>query len=82
MFSEVPLINIDTKELTVKVPAITSDDVNAYVSYLTIRVAKQQQIINDWINIVNKSLAVCGTVDKAEATKTKKNLEAVKTIIA
>ncbi|MEI6118598.1 MAG: hypothetical protein WCP92_05230 [bacterium] len=79
MFNEVPLININTKELNVKIPALTSDDINAYVSYLTIWIEKNSQILEDWTSMFNEVLAMCGTTDKATARDMKATLEAEKT---
>jgi len=74
----VPLIKIDTKDLNIKVPALTSDDINKYVSYLTIRKEKNEQILKDWTMVFNEVLAVCGTTDKATARDMIKKLEAEK----
>lgn len=48
MFSEVPLINIDTKDINVKIPALTTEDINKYSSYLKLRVEKAERSIKDW----------------------------------
>ncbi|MEI7918866.1 MAG: hypothetical protein WCH65_01265 [bacterium] len=45
MFSEVPLVNIDTKDINLKIPALTTDDVNKYSNYLNLRVEKNGKII-------------------------------------
>lgn len=74
-----PLINIDTKEINLKIPAITSDDINKYVSYLQLWVLKNEQILEDRTNMTNQILAMCGTTDKAEAKKMKAKLEIEKT---
>lgn len=77
MFNEVPLVNIDSKDLTIKVPALTSEDINKYVSYLTLRVEKNGAILEDRTSMLNETLAMCGTTDKAEAKATITNLEAI-----
>ena len=78
LFKEVPLINIDTKDLNIKIPALTSDDIIKYVSYLKIREAKNSQILEDWTSLINQTLALCGTTDKAEAQDMKAKLETEK----
>lgn len=77
MFNEVPLINIESKDLTIKVPALTSEDINKYVSYLTLRVEKNGTILEERTSMLNETLAMCGATDKAEAKATIKNLEAI-----
>jgi len=77
MFNEVPLVNIDTKDLNIKIPSVTSDDVNKYVSYLTLRVEKNGKIVEDWTSMINETLALCGTTDKTEAKATIANLEEI-----
>lgn len=47
MFKEVPLINIDTQDITIKVPALTSDDIKKYQNYLMLWIAKNGQIAED-----------------------------------
>lgn len=82
MFEEVPLVNIDTKDLTIKIPALTSDDIIKYESYLKLRIEKNGKIVEDWTELANETLALCGTTDKAEAAETKKQLESEKIAIA
>jgi hypothetical protein len=81
MFNEVPLVNIDTKELTIKVPALTSEDIDKYASYLSLRVEQNQKILEDWTSMINETLAMCGTTDKSEAKKIKDELVAQKAIV-
>lgn len=76
MFQEVPLVNIDTKDLNIKIPALTSEDINKYVSYLTLRVDKNGKILEDWTSVINETLALCWTTDKTEARATIANLKA------
>jgi hypothetical protein len=81
MFKEVPLVNIDTQSLTIKIPALTSEDINKYTNYLTLRVEKNGQILEDRTSIINETLAFCGTTSKAEAQKVKDELIAEKTTV-
>jgi hypothetical protein len=47
IFNEVPLININTQVINIKIPALTSDDLNNYRNYLTMRVEQNKKIIAD-----------------------------------
>lgn len=78
MFSEVPLINIDTKDINVKIPALTTEDINKYSSYLKLRVEKNAKILEEWTDMLNRTLALCGTTSKAEAQNTIDKLTARK----
>lgn len=75
IFKEVPLINIDTKDLNVKIPALTSEDINKYVNYLSLWIEKNEKILEDWTNTINETLALCGTTDKTQAQKAITDLE-------
>lgn len=46
------LINIETKILTVKVPIIYPEEINAYQIYITQWLKKNEEIIQQWKNIV------------------------------
>ena len=76
MFKDVPLININTKDINVKIPALTSDDINNYYSYGKSWLAKNGKILEDWTKEVNQLLAFCGTTNKADAQKMKDQLTA------
>ena len=78
MFKEVPLVNIDTKDLNIKIPSLTSEDINKYISYLTLWIEKNGKTLEDWTSVINEILAMCGTTDKKEAADTKKKLETEK----
>ena len=74
MFKEVPLINLSTKDINVKIPSLTSEDITTYASYLKTWLAKNEQIVQDWTTLLNQTLAICGTTSKAEAQKMKDTL--------
>lgn len=74
MFKDVPLININTKDINVKIPALTSEEINKYGSYLQSWIAQNQKIVDDRASLINQLLAMCGTVDKAEAKRIKDEL--------
>ena len=70
MFKEVPLVQIETKDVNLKIPIISSDDINKYIDYLTLRVQKNLAILEDRTLVINRMLARCGTTDHAEARST------------
>ncbi|MBO4515900.1 hypothetical protein J5751_00230 [bacterium] len=45
-FSETPLINISTQDITVNVPMLTSDDITSYVSMSQTWVNRQSEILS------------------------------------
>lgn len=47
-FEEVPLIDIETREINIQVPFISQENILKQIAYLENRVVKQKQIINDW----------------------------------
>lgn len=74
MFKDVPLININTRDINVKIPSMTSEDIAKYGSYLQSWIAKNAQIVEDWTSLLNQILALCGTTSKADAQKMKDDL--------
>jgi len=47
MFEEVPLINLRTENINVKVPMISSEDITAYTSMSKNWINKQQKILEE-----------------------------------
>jgi hypothetical protein len=45
MFKDIDLINIQTENVTVKVPMITSDDIVAYINMAQERLKKQEKVL-------------------------------------
>lgn len=78
IFKEVPLIQFESKDINMKIPMVTSDDINAYVNYLTLRMEKNQKILEDRTEMINQILAMCGTTSKSDAAAMKKKLETEK----
>ena len=81
MFKEVPLVQIETKDVNLKIPIISSEDVNKYIDYLTLRIQKNKAIIDDRTLVINRMLARCGTTDHAEARDTITLLNQLKPIV-
>lgn len=47
IFNEVPLVNIDSQDINIKIPALTSDDIKKYQNYLGLWIEKNNQIVQD-----------------------------------
>ncbi|MEF2176074.1 MAG: FG-GAP-like repeat-containing protein [Candidatus Absconditabacteria bacterium] len=47
-FEEVPLVNVETREINIQVPFISQENILKQTAYLENRVVKQKQIVNDW----------------------------------
>jgi len=67
MFKEVPLINMNTKDIDIKIPMIGSEDITKYVAYLKARYETNAKILERRISMVNNVLAFCGQTSKTEA---------------
>ncbi len=60
MFEEVPLINLRTENITVKVPMISSEDITAYVSMSQNWIWKQQKVLKEWMDFFKAMVWWCG----------------------
>jgi len=69
MFKEVPLINMNTKDINIKLPIIGSEDITKYIAYLKTRYETNVAILEQWISLLNNVLAFCGRVSAQEAPK-------------
>jgi len=61
MFKDVPLINISTKDINVKIPSLTSDDISKYGSYLQSRIQKNETILQDRQALWDQLTNLCST---------------------
>ncbi len=59
IFKEVPLVNIETQDITIKIPAITSEDIKKYQNYLKVRTAKAEQTLIDRDEMFTETLQLC-----------------------
>ena len=59
-FSETPLINISTQDITVNVPMITSEDITSYISMSQSWVDRQMEILEDWQFFFESVIGICG----------------------
>jgi hypothetical protein len=51
MFDEVPLINLRTENITVKVPMISSEDITAYTSMSKNWISTQEKTLEKWLDL-------------------------------
>jgi len=68
IFEEVPLINIDSKTINLKIPALTSEDINTYVSYLKLRVEKADNTLKERDEFFASILPMCKVKEIKEQT--------------
>ncbi len=68
IFKQVPLVNIDSRDVNIKVPALTSDDINRYVNYLKLWIEKNQYTVDQ------RGDALSGTLASAENIKITENM--------
>jgi hypothetical protein len=59
-FQDVPLINITTEDVVVNVPMITSDDIISYIATSQNWLNRQQQILEEWKDLIFGILSICG----------------------
>jgi len=57
--NESKIINVSTEPLTVKVPMIFSEDINAYQFYLNQWLDENKLIMEDWENVLNAVKTNC-----------------------
>ncbi|HRX63772.1 MAG TPA: hypothetical protein P5060_01570 [Candidatus Absconditabacterales bacterium] len=60
MFEDVALINLRTENISVKVPIITSDDIDAYTNMSKNWIEDQKEILEDWTNFFKALIGRCG----------------------
>lgn len=59
VFSETPLLNISTQDITVNIPMLTSEDITSYVSMSQSRVNRQSEILSDWEEFFKWIVSYC-----------------------
>ena len=59
-FSEIPLVNISTQDITVNVPMLTSEDITSYISMSQSWINRQTEILEDWQYFFESLIWVCG----------------------
>ncbi len=59
MFEEVPLINLRTENITVKVPMISSEDITAYMHMSRNWIQIQEKILKEWFDLFKSLIGFC-----------------------
>ena len=59
-FSETPLINISTQDITVNIPMIASEDITSYISMSQSWMDRQMKILEEWQEFFKAFIWFCG----------------------
>lgn len=69
MFANVPLINLNSKDINIKIPLLWSDEITKYKSYLQSRLDKNQETSDQRDRLANELDTTCQESDIKEAVK-------------
>jgi hypothetical protein len=73
LLDESNIINISTEPITVKVPWIFAEDINAYGLYLQQRLEVNQEIMNQWSGLLSSFVTKCDSLNDSERAQCIKN---------
>ena len=59
-FNETPLVNIHTRDITVDIPMLTTEDITSYISLSQSRMSRQWEILEDWKDFFTSLIWFCG----------------------
>jgi len=59
MFNEVELVNIETKNVIVKVPMIYGEDLVQYINQMKSRLETNQKILTEWTHFFQSTISFC-----------------------
>ena len=59
-FNDTPLVNISTKNYTVNVPILSSEDITSYLSMSSSWINRQTEIMEEWKEFFSAIIGVCG----------------------
>ena len=59
-FNDTPLVNISTKDYTVNVPLLSSEDITSYLSMSSSWINRQTEIMDDWKDFFSAVIWLCG----------------------
>ena len=65
IFNEVPLVNIDSQDINIKIPALTSDDIKKYQNYLTLRLTQAGATLQDRWDLIQSIKKMCAVTEIA-----------------
>jgi len=60
MFNNIPLVNINTRDINITIPAIYSEDIRAYTTYLNSYLQEQRGVLQEWEGLIQSVIWVCG----------------------
>ena len=66
LMNESNIINISTEQITVKIPMIFAEDIDAYNLYLNQRLEVNKRIINDWKVLLESFVTRCSSIENVE----------------
>jgi hypothetical protein len=69
LFNESNIINISTELITVKVPMVFKEDIDAYSLYLQQWLQENERIINDWKNVLEPLKSNCSAIENEKERK-------------
>lgn len=77
IFEDVPLINIETKDLNIKVPAITSEEIQRYKSYMTLWIDQNEAILKDREQLIQSITKICNVpeIENADTNQINQDIE-------
>ncbi|MDD3263232.1 MAG: VCBS repeat-containing protein [Candidatus Absconditabacteria bacterium] len=75
IFQSIPLVDLYTKDVVIKIPLPTSDDIVKYENYGRTWLDNQKKILKKWLEAVHELAYVCGKVTKEDAETGIKYLE-------
>jgi hypothetical protein len=82
----VPLVNIDSKDINIQIPALTSDDIKKYQNYLKLWITKADTTLQDRDEFIASITSMCNVKEvkdqisnSKEITKQISDLENIKT---
>ena len=81
MFEQVPLIRLQSKDIIVNVPMMTTEDILKYTNYLKGRLNSQQKILKQWVEAVSDVMYVCGKLSLEDAQQELDDLPMQKMLI-
>lgn len=69
MFQSVPLVDLYTKDIILKVPLPTSEELIKYKSYLRWWLKNQQKVLKQWLEAIHELASICGKLTPLEAQR-------------
>jgi len=81
LFENVPLVRLQTKDIVVNVPMLTTENILKYSNYLKSWLNQQQKILKKWVEAVGEAINICGDINKSQATQALNDIPSVESLI-